>query len=303
MQHEIGGAPTSSPRSTRSTSTASGPPRSAPRCGSSASSALLPSGARCEDDGRTWWLWTCLAGSASGSSAWSTAAPSQGARRSRPPVSLDAPRRRRAGSSPARTTAATAEHFAGWSHGRGRRRRGALHRRPRPARRPDPRRRLRHGPGGRGAAGARATTWSPPSPTPPCARSRRRPTPTSRCSPTRRSRSTPPSSARFDVVVVVGNVMVYLGEGTEVAVLARVRDLLAPGGRALRRLPPRRRSRPAAAPTRRRVRRRRRPQRACAWCTGSAATSCTSPTTSTPCGCWTRGLSSEPVRASRSRRR
>jgi SAM-dependent methyltransferase len=36
----------------------------------------------------------------------------------------------------------------------------------------------------------------------------------------------------FDVVAVVGNVMVYLGEGTEVAVLERVRDLLAPDGRA-----------------------------------------------------------------------
>ncbi len=37
----------------------------------------------------------------------------------------------------------------------------------------------------------------------------------------------------FDVVVAVGNVMIYLGEGTEVAVLERVRDLLAPGGRAV----------------------------------------------------------------------
>ncbi|CUR61185.1 conserved hypothetical protein [metagenome] len=36
----------------------------------------------------------------------------------------------------------------------------------------------------------------------------------------------------FDVVAVVGNVMVYLGEDTEVAVLERVRDLLAPDGRA-----------------------------------------------------------------------
>jgi SAM-dependent methyltransferase len=37
----------------------------------------------------------------------------------------------------------------------------------------------------------------------------------------------------FDLVVVVGNVMVYLGVGTERAVLRRVRDLLAPAGRAV----------------------------------------------------------------------
>ncbi len=37
----------------------------------------------------------------------------------------------------------------------------------------------------------------------------------------------------FDLVVVVGNVMIYLGEGTERRVLERVRDLLAPSGRAL----------------------------------------------------------------------
>lgn len=37
----------------------------------------------------------------------------------------------------------------------------------------------------------------------------------------------------FDLVVLVGNVMVFLAEGTERAVLARVRDLLAPGGRVL----------------------------------------------------------------------
>ena len=36
----------------------------------------------------------------------------------------------------------------------------------------------------------------------------------------------------FDVVAVVGNVMVYLGEGTEVRVLERVRELLGPEGRA-----------------------------------------------------------------------
>ncbi len=43
----------------------------------------------------------------------------------------------------------------------------------------------------------------------------------------------PESVGRFDLVVAVGNVMVYLGEGTERAVLSRVRALLAPGGRVL----------------------------------------------------------------------
>lgn len=38
---------------------------------------------------------------------------------------------------------------------------------------------------------------------------------------------------RFDLVVLVGNVMVYLAEGTERDVLVKVRSLLAPGGRAL----------------------------------------------------------------------
>lgn len=37
----------------------------------------------------------------------------------------------------------------------------------------------------------------------------------------------------FDLAVLVGNVMVFLAEGTERSVLARVRDLLAPSGRAL----------------------------------------------------------------------
>ena len=35
----------------------------------------------------------------------------------------------------------------------------------------------------------------------------------------------------FDAVAVVGNVMVYVGESTERAVLTRLRELLAPGGR------------------------------------------------------------------------
>lgn len=43
----------------------------------------------------------------------------------------------------------------------------------------------------------------------------------------------PDELGTFDLVVVVGNVMVYLGEDTERRVLERVRDLLAPTGRAL----------------------------------------------------------------------
>lgn len=39
--------------------------------------------------------------------------------------------------------------------------------------------------------------------------------------------------AAYDLVVCVGNVLVYLAEGTEVAVLTRLRSLLAPGGRVL----------------------------------------------------------------------
>ncbi|WP_203337851.1 class I SAM-dependent methyltransferase [Nocardioides limicola] len=37
----------------------------------------------------------------------------------------------------------------------------------------------------------------------------------------------------FDLVVAVGNVMVFLAEGTEREVLERLRDVLAPGGRLL----------------------------------------------------------------------
>lgn len=37
----------------------------------------------------------------------------------------------------------------------------------------------------------------------------------------------------FDLIVVVGNVMIFLGEGTERAVLARLRSLLSSGGRML----------------------------------------------------------------------
>ena len=43
----------------------------------------------------------------------------------------------------------------------------------------------------------------------------------------------PAQVGAFDLVVAVGNVMIYLGEDTERAVLRRVRDLLAPEGRAL----------------------------------------------------------------------
>lgn len=39
--------------------------------------------------------------------------------------------------------------------------------------------------------------------------------------------------APFDLVIVVGNVLIYLGEGTERDVLAHLRSLLAPGGRIL----------------------------------------------------------------------
>ena len=43
----------------------------------------------------------------------------------------------------------------------------------------------------------------------------------------------PADVGTFDLVVVVGNVMIYLGEGTERPVLRRVCDLLAPDGRVL----------------------------------------------------------------------
>jgi SAM-dependent methyltransferase len=43
----------------------------------------------------------------------------------------------------------------------------------------------------------------------------------------------PAELGEFDLAVLVGNVMIFLGEHTERAVLARVRELLAPTGRAL----------------------------------------------------------------------
>lgn len=43
----------------------------------------------------------------------------------------------------------------------------------------------------------------------------------------------PETIGAFDLVVVVGNVMIYLGEDTERRVLGRIRELLAPAGRAL----------------------------------------------------------------------
>ncbi len=42
----------------------------------------------------------------------------------------------------------------------------------------------------------------------------------------------------YDIVVVVGNVMVYLADGTETRALATMGALLAPGGRMLVGLPP-----------------------------------------------------------------
>ena len=42
----------------------------------------------------------------------------------------------------------------------------------------------------------------------------------------------PAELGAFDLAVLVGNVMIFLGEGTERSVLERVRELLAPGGRA-----------------------------------------------------------------------
>jgi SAM-dependent methyltransferase len=43
----------------------------------------------------------------------------------------------------------------------------------------------------------------------------------------------PEDMGGFDLVVAVGNVMVFLGEGTEVRVLGHLAGLLAPGGRIL----------------------------------------------------------------------
>lgn len=43
----------------------------------------------------------------------------------------------------------------------------------------------------------------------------------------------PAEVGHFDLVLLVGNVMIYLGVDTERGVLQRVRDLLAPAGRAL----------------------------------------------------------------------
>lgn len=43
----------------------------------------------------------------------------------------------------------------------------------------------------------------------------------------------PAEVGAFDLALLVGNVMIFLGEDTEQAVLGRVRDLLSPTGRAL----------------------------------------------------------------------
>jgi SAM-dependent methyltransferase len=45
--------------------------------------------------------------------------------------------------------------------------------------------------------------------------------------------STAAAPSEFDLVTCVGNVITFVAEGTEVAVLARLRQLLAPGGRIL----------------------------------------------------------------------
>ena len=45
--------------------------------------------------------------------------------------------------------------------------------------------------------------------------------------------STAAGPSEFDLVTCVGNVITFVAEGTEVAVLARLRQLLAPGGRIL----------------------------------------------------------------------
>ena len=214
-------APTSWRRSSRSTSTASAPPRSARRCGCSASSACCPFWGALQDSGRTWWLWTCLAGfglglcgleycrrrrkeraAAAGGPMSPRHADPLGARRRRQP------RLRRALRRPASREGADVAGEARLAD--------ALV----PARRPDPRHRLRHGPGRGRAAGSGPRRRRDRARPGAARRSRGRRTPTSRSCPTRRSPSTRPSSGAFDLVVVVGNVMIFLGEGTERGVLA-----------------------------------------------------------------------------------
>ncbi len=88
----------------------------------------------------------------------------------------------------------------------------------------------------------------------------------------------------FDLVVCVGNVVVFLAEGTERRLLSLLRDRLAPGGGS---------SSASTSPAARRTRATTRPTSSaptsrppvCAWTSASGPTSCTPPATSTPCGC------------------
>ena len=109
-----------------------------------------------------------------------------------------------------------------------------------------------------------------------------------------------PALEPFDLIVVVGNVFIYLGEDTERDVLAHLRSLLAPGGRILAGFHLAADQDTAAGPTRP---------------TSSSPTSTAAglrvdwrfgsyelhpPTTTTPCGCCRARLA---VRARRTRRR
>ena len=196
-------------------------------------------------------------------------------------------RRRRAGSSRARTTAATDAYFADLvAQRRRRRRRGPAA----DALVPRGARILDIGSGmGRVAAelrGSGAPTSSRPSPTRRCATSRGRRTPTSRSCPHDALALDPAELGAFDLVVLVGNVMIFLAEGTERSVLAAAARPARPERPGARGLPPAGGQGRQPHLPRRRVRRRRGGGRAAGRCTGSAATSCTSRSTTTPCGCW-----------------
>ena len=148
--------------------------------------ALLPFYGRARGQRRTWWLWTCLAGFGLGlfgleycrrrRKERSSPRRSDDRLRMTTPTALGArrrgqPRLRRALRRSRRARAPTSTGEARLAD--------ALV----AARRPDPRHRLRHGPG-RGRAGALAgTTSSPPSRTRAARRSRWRRTPTWTCSP------------------------------------------------------------------------------------------------------------------------
>ena len=188
--------------------------------------ALLPFYGRLEDDGRLGGCGPAWPASGSACSAWSTAAAA-----ARPAPSVDAdgarPSRRPTllGSWPAPATDGYGEHFAAWLfEQRGRRRaRPAWPTRSSAgsARMLDARR-----PAWAGSAprcSAAGTTWSPPSRIPALgdavAGDVRRPAGAHRIVALALARRLEP----FDLVVVVGNVIVDLAEGTERAVLARLR--------------------------------------------------------------------------------